>query len=92
MGKTYEVLLGTPKPSGKRKVELRKFLRNGDMVKERRVSCEVDAGEVKPTPPDFEIVHLKETDDLIDCVMTLRHLGLDSCADEVEKWYDEDKR
>jgi hypothetical protein len=87
MGITYEVLLWRPNTSGKRKVEIREFIRDGDQNKEtRRKSCEVDAGNVKLTSPDFENVHLKEADNVIECVMTLRRLGLDDCADNLEDW------
>lgn len=83
---TYEVLLRKGKTSGKQKVEIREFIRDGESITERRrKSCEVDENKVKRMR-GFEIVYLKETDNILEFAMALRHFDLDSCADEVEEW------
>jgi len=83
---TYEVLLRKGETSEKRKVDIREFVRDGEVIKERRrMSCEVEEDKVKRMR-GFEIVHLKETDNILEFAMALRHFDLDSCADEVEEW------
>jgi hypothetical protein len=83
---TYEVLLRKGGTSGKRKIEIREFIKDGEVIKERRrKSCEVDENKLKHMK-GLEVVHLKETDNILEFVMALRHFDLDSCADKVEEW------